>query len=240
MAGKFDESGARARRRRLRQDPPARAQAPRPVDGGTQRRTASASSGSAARATCSSWPSPTRCPRACTPTATGSRTPTSSSPTRPRAAMHKALVETGKAAQVYSDPADRRGHWPAHFGASVKKGDPVEPVRGRAQPHHRGLRRRGRPPPRRLRARASLREPVREDARQHTSPSSPALRVHRAGRLAAFLSCSRERPSEGRRGGDRKGRQGYYPAATTAPSASTSPRTIRSAPRSVRRPRWRR
>jgi len=47
----------------------------------------------------------------------------------PTGRLHKALVETGKAAQVFGFPLMGRAPGLQIFGAVVKKGDPVEPVR---------------------------------------------------------------------------------------------------------------
>ena len=47
----------------------------------------------------------------------------------PTGRLHKALVETGKAAQVFGVPLPGRYTALQLFGAVVKKGDPVEPVR---------------------------------------------------------------------------------------------------------------
>ncbi len=47
----------------------------------------------------------------------------------PTGRLHKALVETGKAAQVFGVPLPGRHTGLQLFGAVVKKGDPVEPVR---------------------------------------------------------------------------------------------------------------
>ena len=134
------EEGARAGRQALRPDPEAGAHAAR-VGRWSPRRTASAVSPCAARATSRSSASPTRCPRPARGCGGARVSPTSSWAHVPTGRLHKALVETGKAAQVASFRLGGVDGSLQIFGAVVKKGEPVEPVRDGADPPGRGLRR---------------------------------------------------------------------------------------------------
>jgi zinc protease len=70
----------------------------------------------------------TRCPPTCTRIPTPSRSPIHPGDA-PSGRLHKALVETGKAAQVVGYPLMGVDPGLHIFGAVVKKGDPVEPIR---------------------------------------------------------------------------------------------------------------
>ena len=240
--GKFDEAKALALvARGLRQDPEAHAQASRRSGRSSPRRTASASSASAARATCrSSW-SAYKVPSAPAPGQRRHllRRPTSS-PTRRRAACTRRWWNAGQGRAGVRLP-DRRGAapGPSALRRGGEEGRPVEPVRDELIAHHRGLRDDARHGRGDLRARASNYENrVREDARQPRVDRRAAVRVHRAGRLAALLP---RRATTSRKVTRRRGRQGGAApttAATTAPSGLYLPEDNPQRAEIPPRPRW--
>ena len=199
------------------------------------RRTASASSRCAARATSRSWRSPTRCPRACTTIRDAVGFASFVLGHVPTGRLHKALVETGKAAQVFGLPLNGRYPGLQLFGAVVKKGDPVEPVRDELIKLVEGF---GDNPPtaeEMERTEGLVPEPGREDARQPRVDRRADVGVHRARRLAALLPRARRR-REGDLGDRSPRRRRPYFRRDNRTVGFFCPRTIRSAPRSPRRP----